>query len=285
MSNQQHLRFRFLRLLRFAAGLAALLLPCLCASLAQSDGNRVVVPLSDPSRPAMVRTHLLNGSITVKGYEGKDVIVETNGHRHEHSEANENSGGLRRIPQAASGLSIDSENNEVNIKLDVLHQDAGFTITVPRRTSLSLSTVNGSEIVVSDVEGELDVNSTNGSVTLNNVSGSAVVHALNGRIVATFTRVDSQKPMAFSSLNGNIDVTLPPDVKANVSLRTDNGEIYSDFDIKVQFSGPLLEENDGHKGGKYRVKGDKTLHGTLNGGGPEIQIKDFNGSVYLRKGK
>jgi DUF4097 and DUF4098 domain-containing protein YvlB len=106
---------------------------------------------------------------------------------------------------------------------------------------------------------------------------------LNGRIVATFTRVDPQKPMAFSSMNGNIDVTLPPDVKANLSLRTDNGEIYSDFDIQLQPAAPEQSLENEHGKGKYRVKANKTLHGALNGGGPEIQIKDFNGNIYLRK--
>ena len=76
--------------------------------------------------------------------------------------------------------------------------------------------------------------------------------------------------MAFSSLNGDIDVTFPADLKANVSLRTDNGEVYSDFDVKVQPTAPqqTVEDNRG-KGGKYRVKIDKNVRGTINGGGQE----------------
>ena len=103
-------------------------------------------------------------------------------------------------------------------------------------------------------------------------------------MLATFTRVDPQKSMAFSSLNGDIDVAFPPDIKANLSLRTDNGEIYSDFDIQTQATAPRQTvEDDTSKGGKYRVHIDKTLHATLNGGGPEIQFKDFNGNIYIRK--
>src|SRR5260370_8853764 len=40
------------------------------------DSNRVTVPLTDPSRPAQVRAHLLNGIITVKSNDAKDVFVE-----------------------------------------------------------------------------------------------------------------------------------------------------------------------------------------------------------------
>ena len=280
--TKQHSEYRSL----VKAAVVAVILSGPWSYGAEAGGDRVVVPLSDPSRPAMVRAHLLNGSITVKGYDGKDVIVETRGHSRETPEPPENSRGLHRIPQN-SGLSVDSENNEVNIKASVFHQDGDFTITVPHRTSLSLSTVNNGNITISDVDGELDINNINGNVTLHQVSGSVVAHALNGRVLAVFNRVDPQKPMAFSSMNGDIDVTLPPDTKANLNLHTDNGEIYSDFDIQVQPNPPQSVEEDEEHGHthRHRVRIDKTLRATLNGGGPEIQFKDFNGNIYLRKSK
>jgi Toastrack DUF4097 len=157
-------------------------------------------------------------------------------------------------------------------------------ISSPIHTSLKLTAVNAGDIVVTGVDGELDVNDVNGSVTLNNVSGSAVAHALNGRLLATFSRVNPQKPMAFSSLNGDIDVTFPADLKANLSLKSDRGEIFSDFDVQVQASAPqqIVEDGRGH-GGKYLVKIDKAVHGTINGGGPELQFTNFNGGIYIRK--
>jgi len=64
--------------------------------------------------------------------------------------------------------------------------------------------------------------------------------------------------MAFSSLNGDIDVTFPADVKANVSIRSDRGDVFSDFDVQLQASAPKQEVEDGRgKGGKYRVRIDK----------------------------
>ncbi len=42
-------------------------------------------------------------------------------------------------------------------------------------------------------------------------------------------------------------------------------------------------EDDRGKGGKYRVKIDKTVKGTINGGGQEIQFKNFNGNIYIRR--
>src|SRR6202007_3462707 len=95
----------------------------------------------------------------------------------------------------------------------------------------------------------------NGAVTLNNISGSAVAHALNEHVHVTFTKVNPQKPMAFSSLNGDIDVTFPADLKANVSIRSDRGDVFSDFDVQLRAaaSQPEVGTRRGH-GGKYRVK-------------------------------
>src|SRR4029077_12222266 len=45
-------------------------------TLAQSGVDRIPVTLSDPSRPARVKVSMVNGGITVKGYEGKEVGVE-----------------------------------------------------------------------------------------------------------------------------------------------------------------------------------------------------------------
>jgi len=252
---------------------------------AQSD-NKVTVPLSDPSRPVSLRAHLVSGSITVKGADVKEVVVEAKARGGEEPHSSGRAEGMKRIPMTSTGLNIEAENNNVRVSTDSYQRTIDLIITVPTHTSVSLHTVNDGNIVVSGVDGELDINDVNGEVDLKNIGGSVVAHALNGHVVATFNRIDSQKPMAFSSLNGDIDVTFPADLKANVSLRTDNGEVYSDFDVKVQPTTPqqTVEDNRG-KGGKYRVKIDKNVRGTINGGGQDIQFKNFNGNIYIRKAR
>jgi hypothetical protein len=254
---------------------------------AQSPDNKVTVPLTDPSRPVTVRAHLLNGGITVKGADIKEVIVEAHVRDHEGRGEGRGEGrseGMKRIPMTSTGLNIEAENNEVRISTDSVQRTTDLVITVPVHTSLSLHSVNDGNISVTDVDGELDINNVNGEVVLKNVSGSAVAHALNGKVLVTFNRISAQKPMAFSSMNGAIDVTFPADLKANVSLRTDNGEVFSDFDVKLQANAPQQTVQDNRdKGGKYQVKIDKTVRGTINGGGQEIQFKNFNGNIYLRK--
>jgi DUF4097 and DUF4098 domain-containing protein YvlB len=266
---------------RFAiAALFTIVTPFL---VAQAPDNRIAVPC-DPSRPVNLRAHLVSGSITVKGGDVKEIVVEARARGGEESRGDRRAEGMKRIPMTSTGLNIEAENNNVRVSTDSYQRTVDLVISVPTHTSLSLHTVNDGNILVTGVDGELDINDVNGEVDLKNIGGSVVAHALNGHVLVTFNRIDPQKPMAFSSLNGDIDVTFPSDLKANVSLRTDNGDVYSDFDVKVQPTAPQQTvEDDRGKGGKYRVKIDKNVRGTINGGGQEIQFKNFNGNIYIRK--
>lgn len=249
-----------------------------------SPDGRVAAKLADPSRPASVSAHIIQGNITVQGGNVQEVVVEARLREdHEDRRSDRNATGMKHIPMTSTGLNVEAENNQVRITTDQTQRTVDLTITVPARSSLSLKTVNDGNIVVTGVDGELDVNDINGNVTLKNVGGSVVAHALNGNVVVTMNRADA-KPMAFSSLNGNIDVTFPADLKANVSMRTDNGEVYSDFDVQLDTTAPRQIVEDGRsKGGKYRVRMDKTVRGKIGGGGPEIQFKNFNGNIYIRR--
>ena len=254
------------------------------AGLYAQDSQRITVPFSDASRPRKVRVHIISGGITVSGYDGKDVIVEP-GSRIEprrHGRPPENVDGLRRIGNPNAGINIEEQNNLVNIS-GPMNGGANLTIQVPFQTSLELKTLNGGDIRVEHVTGEIDVNDLNGAITLTNVSGSVLAHSLNGKVVATLDNVTPDKPMSFSTMNGNIDVTLPSNVKANVKMKSDNGDVYSDFDIKLEANhSPVVEDSRG-KGGKYKVKLEKAMSGTINGGGPEVQFITFNGNIMIRK--
>ena len=257
----------------------------LANAAAVGSGDRVVVPLSDPARPAFVKAHLLNGSIAVKSYEGKEVIVEAKARSGDDDRDREGgTAGMHRIPINSTGLEVEEESNRVDIGAASTQRTIDLAITVPVHTSLSLHTVNDGDISVSNVDGELDVNDVNGSVTLTGVSGTVVAHALNGKVLVTFNRVNPSKPMAFSSLNGDIDVTFPADLKANLVISSDRGDVFSDFDVAMAARAPQqVAEDSRSQDGRYHVKIDKTVRGTINGGGQEIQFRNFNGNIYIRK--
>ena len=223
-------------------------------ALAQdATADKVNVPLSDPSRPVMLKVGLISGSITVKGGSVKDVTVEARVRATEDDEEKaEKPRGLKLIPNNSTGLTVEEDDNVVSVSTGMRggSRTVDLTLRVPTNCSMHLSTVNDGNIEVENVNGDLEVNCTNGSVKLTGVSGSAVAHALNEDLTATFVKVNPGKPMSFSSLNGKIDVTFPSDLKANVYMKSDQGEIYSDFDMKVQSETARQEENAKGKKGK-----------------------------------
>jgi hypothetical protein len=238
----------------------------------------------------------VQGALTVRTTSGREVIVDASGELAQRLERDKNppsrADGLRRLSQP-SGLTIEEEANVISITARP-NDDGRLDVQVPARTNLQLSLVNGGDLVIERVEGDIEANNVNGSIKLTDVAGSVVAHSVNGGVVATIRQVAAQKAMAFTSLNGEVDVTLPASLKANLKLRSDQGDVYTDFDVVTTSSPPpgsttppgrdRGRDNDAAKG-KYRLRVDRSIYGTVNGGGPEIELRTFNGDVFLRKGK
>ena len=256
-----------------------MLIVCALACAQQITGDRVVVPARNTAHPRVVNANVLEGSITVKTYAGNEVIVETSRPREARGRAAAAPAGMKRI-DVPRGLDVDEQDNVVTI-----HTQPGgpgqLVVTVPADTSLNLKSLNGS-IAVEGVHGEIDVNSHNGQVTLTNVSGTVVANSFNGALKVAMDRVDPARPMSFSTFNGPIDVTFPADLRANVKLKSNDGEIFSDFDIKIAGSRPITEKNN-TPNGKFRLRTDGAIYGEINGGGPEVSFQTFNGRIAIHK--
>lgn len=249
---------------------------------AQDSGDKITVPFRDASAPKTLKVSLQNGSVTVRGYEGKDATIESSGRLSSRSRRPSNvPEGMHRIDIGAMGLDVTEENNVIN----VVGQNASHvTIQVPVQTSLVLRSVNGGAITVENISGSIDANHTNGAITITNVSGSVLANTTNGKVTVSLNQVAPDKAMSFTSFNGTVDVTLPASAKANVMMKTNNGEIWSDFDIKLSASGkPPVVEDSRSKNGKYRVHVDRAMYGSINGGGPEMQFVTFNGNILIHK--
>ncbi len=251
---------------------------------AQEDTfDRINVELSDPSKPAYVELSLVNGGVTVTAYDGREVIVEAEARTRKVFDSKKGRDGMYRIPVYSTSLEVEEENNRIEISTESWKRTIDVDLKVPRNTSLKLHCVNHGDIYVEGVSGELDVSNVNGSVTLKNVSGSAIAHALNGNLIVTFDSIYRDKPMSFSSLNGDVDVTFPAGLKCDVKIKNDMGDVYSDFEIsRVDKPVDMYEENREEEEGKYRVRIERTFYGTINGGGPEFFFKNFNGDILIR---
>lgn len=242
--------------------------------------EHLLVPLADANRPVTLSIHLLHGNITVRGYSGREVIVDTKGGRPKDRDKEKTHEGSHRIAGGGNDISIESENNKVTISSNDL-SGADVTVQTPANASLNVKTLAG--ITIEGISGEIEAQGLNGAVTIRDASGSVVVNSLNGGVTVTMASVKSGSPMSFTSLNGAIDVTLPANVAADFSMKTNRGEIYSDFDVKLKTPfKPAMEPADPKKG-KFKVHTDGAVVGSVNGGGPEYRFSTMNGNIYIRK--
>jgi DUF4097 and DUF4098 domain-containing protein YvlB len=253
-----------------------------CALGWAQDEGRIVVPSRNSTRPRVVDVATSNGSITVMTSEGKDVVVESGSIRSRREM--QAPPGMHRIDMPNRGVEVEDQDNTITVRDHSPGGGDSVTITVPVDTSLHLRSSNGS-IQVEGVHGEVDAETHNGSVRIVNVSGSVLANTHNSRVLVTMDRVDPSKPSAFSTLNGSIDVTLPADLKATMKMTTDNGSIYSDFDVNVS-AGRAITQPNGTPDGRYRVRFDRTIQGSINGGGgADLTFRSANGSITIRKKK
>lgn len=295
----------------FSLGLIFLLFAAGAALSAQENpAERVVVPFSNPAKPGVVEVDTMRGSITVKAYQGKEVIVEARVREKAVSgeiesavdravrdareeierkartgKADQDTAGMKLIQAATSGLTVEEANNVVSVDVESWKMAVDLVVQVPATCSLKLSNQMGGTISVTGVSGDFEVENMNGAIDLQGVSGTVVADTMNGEIKVTFTRINQDKPMSFSTMNGDIDITLPADAKASFKLKSDRGNIYSDFDMNVRETSQKQEEDKRKEGGKYRITFEKTISGTINGGGVELTFNTFQGDIYIRKAK
>ncbi len=246
---------------------------------AQSDNGEVVtIPLSRPGEAGHLKIGLLYGSISVSAHSGKDVIIETASSK--SSKPAKTKDGMRRIGDTSLEFSVEEYDNKVYIKSKKHNKRVDFIIRVPENFSLDLRATNNGNIAVAGVVGDIEISNLNGSITLTDIGGSVIADALNKDIIVTFTKGYEKSSMAFTSLNGDIDVTFPENLAANIKAKTDNGEIYTDFELKV--TRDIKKEEKRTSSGVYKVNVDKWVTGAINGGGAELLFKTMNGDIMIR---
>jgi hypothetical protein len=265
------------------SGLVAALCTVPVVAVARPPADQVAVPLTDPARPPNLNLQLVEGGITVRGSNRRDVLVIARDRRENQRNEGRGGTGLRQLAQPPV-FTVTEERNRILFVLQTPNRVIDFEIQVPSRTDLKLGTANNGGIVVEGVEGELEINNPNGPITLNGVGGSIVANTVDGHVRATITSVSTQRPMAFTSLNGHVDVTFPASLRANLKLRSDHGNVLTDFDVTPLQPRTTIEDTR-REGGRFRIEINRFIYGAVNGGGPEIELRTFNGNVYVRRGQ
>ncbi len=278
------------------------------SSIASAQGgNEFTVPLSDPAKRGKLKANINYGSITVKGTARKDVLVkyksveddeddnesdeEADKHHHIDVKVNLNANknedkskskeGLKRISGGGIDLEVSENANAVKVHSDSWNHKINLEIEVPSGFDLDVSTYNDGDLLITNIQGQLELTNYNGEITALNISGSVVATSYNGEIKVTFDKVTEGAPMSYSTFNGDIDLTFPATLKASLKMKTEQGEIFTGFDMNIKSTGPIQKKDA--KSGVYKVVVDEWKYGDVNGGGAEISMKNYNGDIYVRK--
>lgn len=127
-------------------------------------------------------------------------------------------------------------------------------------------TVNGS-VDVSSVTGRIEVSTTNGDIKLAGIVGSARAGTTNGGITAEFPRLQSGEVISLATVNGNVNVTLPAELKATIGAETTNGRVSIGYAME-----------------KVGPSSSKVVLARIGGGdGVAVKLRTTNGNVTVKK--
>ena len=248
--------------------LIALLLAATTASAggAAASADTTRVELTAPSSPVELAVEIQWGSIRIRGAaEASAVTIEA----------------LADRPDEVAGTLIDvsEEDNRVTVTQAPLERgtfrSAHLDVTVPLRTSVDLAMNRGGDIWVRGVEGLVQVTNLNGSVELSEISGAAAVNASNGSIRAGFAEVAADRDMLFASLNGSVELCLPPTFGAQVHLTTAGDPIRSDFPIERDELVRTLAP------GESLTVRSSEVSGRIGSGAALLRASTLNGEIHL----
>ncbi len=244
---------------------------------AQDD---ITVPLSSPGKAGHIKIDLVYAdNIVVQSHSGQDVIVQYSG-EDDDEDWNKRKNGLRRISSGGLSLEITEDNNTVIINSQPHNNDLELKVLVPANFSAKINAVHG-DVEVHGLTGEIEIESVNGDVEITKISGSALINSVNGDIEARFDQVNPDAPMSFTGVNGDIEISLPGNAKFSAKMKTDWGDIYTNFEMEIDRS--PKDNQVSSKKGKYKVTVNKWVYGSVNGGGTQYLFKTLHGDISIRK--
>ncbi len=156
-----------------------------------------------------------------------------------------------------------------------------FKLKIPNDLNIYLSTINNGDIEVNGINGSLDLHNINGDISASGAKKYTYAHTINGDLTLEYD--DTPGPnSSYYTLNGDIKAYLPSDFQAEVTFKSYNGDIYTDFEeIQQQ---PMMfrkQSEEAVTGIAFKLESRSVI--SFGGGGPQLDFETFNGDAYLRK--
>lgn len=239
----------------------------------------------------------INGSVEVKGYNGNEVKVT--------ADLRIEGRTTRALEQGKAEINLKVEKNGNNIyvyqdspytEFDLstgrfrhkgynwgrmnYHYETNFTIMVPNKANLELSTVNNGDVVIENVRAnEISASNTNGPIRMENIAGKVYANALNKNIDIVYAE-NPTSDSTYESLNGDINLTVKSGLNADVSFKSLNGDIYTNFDTSSGPSDSKLTKKSGKRGTRYKM--NKGTNFRIGNGGVKLTFDVLNGDVTIK---
>ncbi len=242
--------------------------------------NDLRIPLTNPNSPGKLNVNSVYADeVIIKAWDGNEVRIIVDGEDEDYEDAY-NRNGLRKISSGGAGVEVTEDNNVVNVKTSPNNDDVDLEIWIPARFSVNVNLTHG-DIYVEGVSGEHVLKATNGDIEMYAIKGSVLCNSINGDIEVELLEVTEGAPMSFNGLNGDIEVSFPADVRFNGKMKTDYGDVYTNFDIEIDRTGNTTETSG--ENGVYSITVNRWITGKVNGGGPEYLFKTLHGDIEISK--
>lgn len=185
---------------------------------------------------------------------------------------------VNRMPE----LEIETDNSTVRIS-NASHRDIIYIeVVVPPSFSIQAVTRHFGRFEIEGIKGNLDLNNFSGNILLRDVTGTLSAQTIrNGSISAWFTKNVPQKPAVITTYRGDITLSLPAESSIDLRLRTELGQVESDFSHKERIG----------VGGDRLIPSPEQLPQTpafwveskINDGGPLFLLQTIRGNIILKK--
>jgi DUF4097 and DUF4098 domain-containing protein YvlB len=254
--------------------------------LEKKDTINKVFQFTSPEKEKTVKVDNVFGSITVIGSKTTEARLEAKKFLRADSQDD-----LLKAEREVK-LSMVEKDNQLELYVDgpfrcrdgsVNWSDHDYTVTydfelqVPEQSSLILKTVNDGDILVKNVKGDFTVRNVNGRIELQDIAGLVSCKTVNGGIRAAF-REDPIAACAFTTVNGDLDVSFSPKLAADFQLKTFNGEIYTDYPATYL---PGKSGTERSEKGRYIYRSNRFQGVRIGAGGPEIRMETINGDIVI----
>ena len=242
----------------------------------------------------------INGGVKVSGYEGDNIVVKgtkelwkegkdiSNGEAEDYSLQTEEYNGNLYLYVDAPNTHVEFRKGRIDYhwhwdddERDRIDFHFDLEIQIPKKLMVSVSTVNGGEVLVEDMENGVKARNVNGSIKVKDVKGYTTASTVNGNIEVWFLESPTENT-GFKTVNGTIEVYSPKDLSAVITFESLHGELYTDFEQVQRLPNRLNKEKSG-KGYRYRIDQNSPIQ--VGDGDIEISFEMVNGSAYIRERK